>query len=105
VQDPASELSSLISRAKQLMGLIDHSQHGSIRGGSAVGSDSATTRLLQNHAFSSVGTDLNGTAGRHLVQNLDTVVEHDVCLQTAALILTRALCIEVCKSSRAWTLV
>lgn len=80
VQDPASELSSLISRAKQLMGVIDQNRGGSMRGGSSVaGSDSATTRLLQNGAFSSVGTPhANDFPSRLPMQNLHTVAEHEV---------------------------
>lgn len=83
VQDAGSELSALISRAKQLMGVIDHTRGG----GSVAGSDSATTRLLQNGAFSTVAT--NGEyqmTARHPVQNLHTVAEHEVCLYSLAYI-------------------
>ena len=55
------------------MGVIDHNRGGS----SVAGSDSATTRLLQHGALSTIGPD---TPHRHPLQNLRTVVEHEVWL-------------------------
>lgn len=57
------------------MGVIDHNRGGS----SVAGSDSATTRLLQNSALSTVGTPgAQDVPYRHPFQNLRTVAEHEV---------------------------
>lgn len=76
VQDPAIELSSLISRAKHLMGVIDHN-----KGGSVGGSEAGTTRLLQNNpAFSPTASAATKGPFHPNAGNLRTVVEHEVRL-------------------------
>lgn len=77
VQNATSELTSLISRARQLMGVIDHNPTRSARGGCSIaGSDSASKPLLQSDALSS-----NHMSRLRLpVQNLHTVAEHEVRL-------------------------